>query len=115
MAFTIEKFHVTRQAVYKALDSERDYQDAKWGHTETCGQHSITEFIAFMQDYLQEAQHILSRESVTTGNSKAMDIMRKVTAMGVSCMEQNGAPLRQAAAHDQPPIVYVLKPCPSNE
>lgn len=47
-----------------------------------------------MEDYLAEAKHILSRNSKQVADPQAANIMRKVTAMGVACMEQLGAPVR---------------------
>jgi hypothetical protein len=84
----------TREEVYKALDGERQYQNERWGPTPSRGLHSVTEFLVFMRDYIEEAMHTESRESLTTADPKALNIIRKITAMGVACMEQNGAPRR---------------------
>jgi hypothetical protein len=84
----------TRTEVYHAIDTERDYQDAKWGPTESTGLHSITEFLVFIRDYTNEALHIESRESMTTADPKALDAIRKVAGLAVACMEQHGAPER---------------------
>ena len=43
----------------------------------------------FIEDYVNEAKHILSRESKQVADSKGMDIMRKVAAMAVCAMEQH--------------------------
>ncbi len=84
----------TRQEVYTALDGERAYQ-GKWEvESESKGRHSFSEFFAYMEDYIDEAQHILAREPVQVANPKVAHIMRKVTALGVAAMEQLGAPLR---------------------
>lgn len=88
----------TRQEVYEAIDSERDYQVARWGNTVTKGQHSITEFIAYMEDYLAEAKHILARKGKAESYPLVLPIMRKVTTLGVACMEQNGAQKRDEDA-----------------
>lgn len=86
----------TRDEVYDALDSERDYQDQQWNAhtTSTAGQHSVTEFLVFIQDYLTQAMHQVSRESEPFASEKALHTVRKITAMGVACMEQHGAPKR---------------------
>lgn len=85
-----------RDDVYNALDSERDYQDQQWNvnTTSTGGQHSVTEFLVFMQDYLTQAMHQVSREGEPFASEKALHTVRKITAMGVACMEQHGAPRR---------------------
>ena len=87
---------MTRAEVYKWVDGERDYQDSRWNlqTTESHGVHSYEEWIMYMEDYLAEAKHALSREARQDTNFKVGNIIRKVTAMGVACMEQNGAPSR---------------------
>ena len=86
----------TRNEVYAAIDSEREYQQARWNPSTTTsgGIHSFSEWIAYMEDYLVEAKHILAREARQNSYPKVEHIMRKVTAMGVAAMEQLGAPLR---------------------
>ncbi len=79
-----------REQVYKALDSERDYQDQRWGETQCGGKHSPTEYLVYMQDYINEAMHLVSRVEDPKGSEEAMNIIRKVTAMGVACAEQHG-------------------------
>jgi hypothetical protein len=81
---------MNRSDVYKLIDGERDYQDKKWNDTTTDsgGHHSPEEWITYMEDYLAEARHILSRKSTQIANPTAMEIIRKVTAMGVAAMEQ---------------------------
>jgi hypothetical protein len=80
--------------VFTAIDGERKYQDELWGPTESHGQHSITEFLVFMRDYVEEALHTESRESMSSADLKSLHIVRKVAALGVACMEQHGAPRR---------------------
>jgi len=79
-----------REDVYKLIDGEREYQDSRWNAETTAsgGLHAPEEWIVYMEDYLNEAKHILSRENVQTAYPKAMEIIRKVTAMGVAAMEQ---------------------------
>lgn len=81
-----------REEVYKAIDGEREYQSKVWNEntTTTSGIHSVTEFILYMQDYLTEAQHVVTRNTEPHASDSALHIIRKVTAMGVACMEQNG-------------------------
>jgi len=87
-----------RTKVYEILDGERDYQDERWKQDVTqMGNHVHTpeEWIVYMEDYLAEAKHILSRNSVPDCYPDAMEIMRKVTAMGVCAMEQMGCKPRK--------------------
>jgi len=81
----------TRKVVYEVIDSERDYQDKKWGiHPASTGS-----YLVFMQDYLTEAMHQFTRQSGEIAGWQALDTIRKVTALGVACMEQNGAYYRE--------------------
>lgn len=86
----------TRAEVYAALDSERAYQESRWNATTTTseGKHSLSEWIAYMEDYLAEAKHLLARVAKQTAYPDAVHIIRKVTTMGVAAMEEHGAPQR---------------------
>jgi hypothetical protein len=85
-----------RLFVYELINGERDYQDKRWTSetSRNSAQHSPEEWFTYIRDYIEEAQHILCRESFKTSDTKAMDIMRKVAAMAVCAIEQNGAPAR---------------------
>ena len=83
----------SRGEVYHALNTERDYQGTKWDDAEH--QHTPEEWIVYMEDYLREAKQILSRGHIKEVRPRAMHTIRKITAMGVCCMEQNGAPVRE--------------------
>lgn len=84
----------SRAEVYAALDTERTYQIEKWGDDHDGG-HTVTEFLVYMRDYVEEALHTVTREADETANPKALDIVRKVAALGVACMERHGAPVRR--------------------
>ena len=98
----------TREEVYNAIDGERDYQ-TKWDTAESKGLHEVGAFILFMEHYLSEArklestlesgnnQGIATQDEVTgLGRTEgSLDFVRKVLALGVACMEQNGAPKRE--------------------
>jgi hypothetical protein len=77
--------------VFEAIRVERDYQDALWGADRV---HSVSEWILYMRDYIDQAAAIVSRTSAPTCNREALHIIRKVATMGVACMEQNGIPVR---------------------
>lgn len=85
-----------REDVYNIIDSERDYQNKLWvvrkeGEPDTEVTHSFAEWIMFIEDYLNEAKHMLSRESFVTANPKAGVIMRKVAALAVASLEEHGS------------------------
>jgi len=81
-----------RNKVYEAIDTEREYQDALWLPMEGSNHdhHSPEEWFMYIEDYINEAKHILSREAYVVCKPKAMEIMRKLAAMAVCAMEQNG-------------------------
>lgn len=83
----------TRETVYRCIDRERDYQD--WRFTDTgrdAIDRSLDEFILYLQQYAREAGSL-----TTHGNEiEALHFVRKVTALGVGCMERHGAPWRDA-------------------
>jgi hypothetical protein len=87
----------SREQVYNALDGERDYQDSKWNEDTTLsgGRHSPAEWLVYMQDYLTQAMHQASRYADPVSRDMVLRTIRKITAMGVACMEQNGALSRE--------------------
>ena len=85
-----------RNAVYMAIDTERRYQDLRWNSETTTsdGLHSLEEWFVYIEDYVSEAKHVLSRKPRQVADVEALVIMRKVAAMAVCAMEQHGAPMR---------------------
>lgn len=83
----------SRRAVYASIDSERKYQSERWGDRS----HSVTEYILYMEHYLQEARKHASTTDleIPIHHVDVLDFIRKVTALGVVCMEENGAPHRE--------------------
>jgi len=80
-----------REDVYELIDGERDYQEKKWNQhsTKTAGDHARPEeWLVYMQDYLTEAIHLATRTAEPKSSRLVMDNIRKITAMGVSAMEQ---------------------------
>jgi hypothetical protein len=79
----------TRDDVNAAINSERNYQVARWG--ESAHVRSLDEWIMYIEDYAQEARH----QTVRGNESAALDTVRKIATLCVNCMEQHGAPLRK--------------------
>jgi hypothetical protein len=78
--------------VYAAIDSERDYHERRWVDARTGGKnHEIAAWITYMRAYIDEAAGIASHASPETA---ALDSIRKVCSLGVACMEEHGAPMR---------------------
>lgn len=88
---------MTREEVYRIIDGERDYQDARWGNTLSGdrpgdGSRSVDEFVLYVAGYLQDAVRIASH----VGDQAAkLAAPRKVVALGVACFEQHGCPPRE--------------------
>jgi hypothetical protein len=86
-----------RQEVYAALDSERDYQDSKWGDALSSGrkpgngERSIDEFVTYIVGY---AHKLLDEASTFADAAAKLNAVRKVAGLCVACMEQHGAPKR---------------------
>ncbi|KKL83573.1 hypothetical protein LCGC14_1973410 [marine sediment metagenome] len=85
-----------REKVYTIIDGERNYQKSRWGDDQ---ETEINSFILYMEHHLQRAREVASTQ--TNGNNSpgatgesSLDCIRKVTALGVACMEANGAPTR---------------------
>lgn len=81
-----------RRDVYAAIDGEREYQDERWNGatTESHGKHSVTEFLVYIRDYVEEALHVVSRTADPGAQVFAKHSLRKIAALAVAAMEQNG-------------------------
>lgn len=88
--------YIDREKVYAAIDLEREYQEIKWNpdNTSSGGKHEVGSYILFMEDYLQEARSKISRKGDPEASYEALDVLRKVVALGVACMEQHGVVFR---------------------
>ena len=83
----------TKQTMDEAFDAirvERQYQDRLWTEAASEGDHTVAEWILFMQNYLREAEDIVCRKAAPQCDEDALHIVRKVAGMAVCCMEQNG-------------------------
>lgn len=80
-----------RLDVYAVIDGERNYQDCLASTSETDGHHTVTEFLLYMDAYMHDAKQVASKTWGPQATIKTLDLIRKITALGVACMEQNGA------------------------
>lgn len=86
----------TRTAVYSAIDAERQYQEG-WKNpdlTDSGGVHSNLEYLVYIRDYVDEALHIASRKPDSEARVQNTHALRKIAAMAVAALEQNGVLLR---------------------
>lgn len=100
----------TRNEVYAAIDSERDYQDRKWGATlsgdrepnveagQKGGDRSVDEFALYISGYTNDLVHNASHFGKTR---QKLEIIRKIGALAVAAMEQHGAPHRAPGAESE--------------
>lgn len=82
---------ITREDVYATLNGERDYQDSLSSTSETAGVHTLAEWALYIDAYSNDLKQLLSHTWGPESTWKGLEILRKITAMGVACMEQNGA------------------------
>lgn len=81
----------TRQEVYEAVNTEREYQDKTWrqnpGH-----ETSVGEAILLIEEYVARAR--LEWTGEPAPELQTLHIIRKIAGVAVRCMEQHGAPKR---------------------
>lgn len=84
--------------VCAAIASERAYQEMRKvrdGSTSVNNGHEHEAYLVYMQTYLDEARKVASHTWGPNAAIATMDVLRKVVALGVACMEEHGAPQRQ--------------------
>lgn len=83
-----------RENAYRAIDGERDYQEAGKGNARTDRQStSVGEHVLMLVGYTNQAVAQWNGPH-PEGREAAMNTMRKIAAIAVRCMEEHGAPLR---------------------
>lgn len=91
-----------RYKVYLAIDSERAYQDRLWpGPNDGSNRLEAGEFLPLLAEYVRQAEAVWVKEPKQRDGEglelpRTMDAIRKVAGIAVNCMEQHGAPLREA-------------------
>lgn len=88
----MKKTNVKRQRVYKAIDSERDYQDVRWPPRPDGQAKPVAGYLVMLQDYLNEAFRAWTRNP---GDAAALEILRKLGGIIVQCGEAHGLPQRE--------------------
>ena len=82
---------MTRQEVYALIDGERDYQNRISKSRGYRDIHTTAEHLVLLRTYLQKAEEAWTNNA---GNMPAQDVVRKIAAIAVRCIEENGAPPR---------------------
>lgn len=85
---------ISRTEIFKILEEERDFQDKMRPSTHHEGNASIPAHLLLIQEYLHRA---ISSWTNYRGMAEveALDELRKVAALAIRCMEQNGAVRRE--------------------
>lgn len=81
----------TRADAYRAIDSERDYQDSLGADRTDGRRHSVEGFLVMLERYVRKA---FDAWTDNPGDEKALHEIRKIAGIAVHCMEKHGAPLR---------------------
>jgi hypothetical protein len=90
-----------RLEVYKAIDTEREYQNERWKGTKSSHQPSnapnamertIDEFALYVARYTNQLVDICGS---TDYPEQKLDIFRKIAALCVACGEEHGMPSRK--------------------
>ena len=84
--------NMDRTEVYRLIDGERAYQNAMEDKNGWQKKKAVGEWIVLIHHYTTEMDKAWAKN---TGDTQALDVMRKIAGIAVHCMEQNGAPPRQ--------------------
>lgn len=89
-----------REQVYKLIDGEREYQDGRWdaarvkaGKPRRKDYGVVEAWILWMEEWLGYARKAAANN---IDKAEALANIRKVTALGVACMEVHETPPREA-------------------
>jgi hypothetical protein len=87
------------EEVIDIIEDEIDYGNEIW-EASSDSEHTPTEWVLYMEHYMNDMKRILSTQANPTADRNAMDQMRKVLAMGVRCAVQNGMPYRNRGKNE---------------
>lgn len=76
-----------RNKVYELIDSERRYQDLKWGAIEQ-HPHEVGSWILILSAHVRDAMEAWGS---APNDHQALEEVRKIASIAVACMEQHGA------------------------
>ena len=80
-----------RKDVYKLIDGERDYQDAKPPRPEGDAVTPVANWILYIQQHLGRA----SNQIYWLDEAAALEDIRKIAALAIACMEYNDTEARK--------------------
>ncbi len=83
---------MNRNDVYKLIDGERDYQETVVKDKGLIHDKTVGEFLTLIRTYSTRADDLWTG---LPGDITALDQIRKIAAICVSCMEQHDTPARK--------------------
>jgi hypothetical protein len=83
------KYEIDRN-VLSAVHDERVFQNRKWGSV-TEHPHEVGGYLTIMRKLLTDAEVAWAS---SRGDEGSLDEIRKVVAVGIACLEQHGAVIR---------------------
>jgi hypothetical protein len=86
----------TREEVFHAIETERNYQDLVIAgdprrHANSLPAHSVGDYLTMLATYLRKAQDAWT---LNGGDELSLHEIRKIAGIAVHCMEDHGAPER---------------------
>lgn len=89
----------SKEQVYQAIDGEIEYQNNLYSKTSTDGKpgdgsRSVDEFSYYIDCYLDQLHDCITLHKPV---AVKLDIVRKIAALSVACMMQNGIILRNTS------------------
>jgi hypothetical protein len=91
----------TRQEVYEAINTEREYQDRLWEQSPS-RPTSIGEAVLLLEEYVSRAR--LEWTGEPAPEERTLNVIRKIAGIAVRCMEQHGAPGRVLEILEAPDV-----------
>jgi hypothetical protein len=85
----------TREQVFDAISSEREYQAQVIApDANICGTipKSVGDYLTMLSSYMNKTLDVWTN---TPGNVASLHMVRKIAGIAVKCMEQHGAPFRK--------------------
>lgn len=73
--------------VFDDIADEMSYQVENW---ELDGVDSLEQWLVYIEDYVNEAKHTLTRDEGDDAQEKARDAIRKVAALAAAALSQDG-------------------------
>jgi hypothetical protein len=80
-----------RTAAFKAINTERNFQEALKAQVGGHPPKSIECYVLYMDSYMEKLKQQLSFDWSPRCSERSLDILRKVAALAVACMEEHGA------------------------